>query len=366
VGWDLGTARDRVRVARRLGELPLIDDALRRGEVSYSKVRAMVRVATAENQELLLTFATKATAAHLEKICRRYQAVQRAAKGAREGDPPRRYRTRRELDDGMVRVEVVLHAEEAEQVWTTACANARRVSAETCSPVDGFMGIFHQAARGDSTRVPVELVVTVPADVLPAGEQGTAELDSGAHVSAETVRRLACDAGVVRVVESATGEILDVGRKTRTIPTAIKRALACRDQTCRFPGCTNKLVLDGHHIEHWANGGETRLGNLLLLCGHHRCVHEQGFRVVLDEHQHPTFYDPRGRVVKPIPPRPRLSAPGLPTITAANENANVTITPDTNRCGWDGVAVQYDACLYALNAVEAAPGWAATAAGYAR
>ena len=119
VSWDLGTARDRVRVARKLAEFSAIDDALRRGEISYSKVRAMVRVATPANEQLLLEHARLMTAAHLEKLCRKYALVQRHGQDVRPGDDvQRRYVRRRDTEDGMVKIEAVLHAEEAELVWT--------------------------------------------------------------------------------------------------------------------------------------------------------------------------------------------------------------------------------------------------------
>jgi hypothetical protein len=92
---------------------------------------------------------------------------------------------------------------------------------------------------------------------------------------------MACDAAVVKWQEDENGEPLSIGRKSRTIPPAIRRALQKRDGGCRFPGCcaTNRFV-DAHHIVHWADGGETAMDNLALLCRrHHRLVHEGGFGV---------------------------------------------------------------------------------------
>jgi Domain of unknown function (DUF222) len=118
VGWDLVTARDHVRVARKLAEFPAIDDALRRGEVSYSKVRAMLRVATPENEVLLLEHAKLMTASQLEKLCRKYAMVQRHGQDrSPHDDEQRRYVRRRDTEDGMVKIEAVLHPEQAEMVW---------------------------------------------------------------------------------------------------------------------------------------------------------------------------------------------------------------------------------------------------------
>jgi len=120
-----------------------------------------------------------------------------------------------------------------------------------------------------------QIVVHVDAETLKHSHAGRCELEPGPSIAAETARRLSCDASIVRIVESEKGEPLDVGRRTRTIPPAIRRALNSRDRGCRFPGCSFKRYVDGHHVKHWAQGGETRLANLVTLCRfHHRQVHE--------------------------------------------------------------------------------------------
>ena len=102
----------------------------------------------------------------------------------------------------------------------------------------------------------------------------------GPHLHPETVRRLTCDGALVSILENSQGEVLNVGRKTRVIHSAIRRALKARDDTCRYPGCSHTKYVDGHHIVLWSDGGETKLDNLLLLCRrHHRLVHEFGYRV---------------------------------------------------------------------------------------
>jgi hypothetical protein len=137
VGWDLVTARERVRVARKLAEFPTIDDALRRGEVSYSKVRALVRVATPANEVLLLDHARLMTASQLEKLSRKYALVQRHGEDPHPaGDEQRRYVRRRDTEDGMVKIEAVLHPEEAELVWATLNHAATQLAREPASPAD--------------------------------------------------------------------------------------------------------------------------------------------------------------------------------------------------------------------------------------
>jgi hypothetical protein len=123
------------------------------------------------------------------------------------------------------------------------------------------------------------------------GSRETAERSAGA-----TSRRLCCDASVVRLTKAPDGSILDVGRRTRTIPPALRRALEARDRGCRYPGCGSRFT-DAHHVIPWAAGGDTSLGNCVLLCKyHHRLVHEGGWTVDWWGEGRPVFYDPRGGV----------------------------------------------------------------------
>jgi hypothetical protein len=141
VGWGLGTAREHLRVADRLADLPLLDDALRRGEVSYAKLRAITRVATPANEAALLELARVSSGHQLETACRKYRAVLlHDAEPDPESDRQRRWVARRDTADGMVRIEAVLHPEEAALVWAALdhraqqrCWASHRVSAGTSS-----------------------------------------------------------------------------------------------------------------------------------------------------------------------------------------------------------------------------------------
>jgi hypothetical protein len=152
-----------------------------------------------------------------------------------------------------------------------------------------------------------QVVLHVEEATLSAdGEPGRAELEDGTRVPAETCRRVACDTGVVTVTHAPDDSVLDVGRRRRTIPPALRRALEVRDRGCRFPGCGSRFT-DAHHIRHWADGGATSLENTLLVCKHHhRLLHEEGFRVELNDWPggRPTFYDRRGLPVPEAPPVP--------------------------------------------------------------
>jgi len=114
----------------------------------------------------------------------------------------------------------------------------------------------------------------------------------------ESVKRLCCDGHAVVIGENEKGEPLNIGRKTRTVPKAIKRALEARDRCCAFPGCHHTRFVDAHHIEHWSFGGETSLDNLMLLCSqHHKLVHEGGFAIERDYQNQWYFKRPDGRAV---------------------------------------------------------------------
>jgi hypothetical protein len=147
-----------------------------------------------------------------------------------------------------------------------------------------------------------QVVVHVDAERLSGHSEGArCQIEEGPALCAETTRRLACDASLVSMVNGPKGA-LNVGRKTRAIPPAMRRALQARDQGCQFPGCNNHKWVDAHHITHWARGGETRLDNLVQLCGHHhRLVHEGGFGISRKVDGALVFRRPDGRVIPPVP-----------------------------------------------------------------
>ena len=147
--------------------------------------------------------------------------------------------------------------------------------------------------------------------------------------SAETSRRLACDAAVVRVVRDEDGSVLDVGRKTRTIPPALRRALETRDRGCRFPGCGLRFT-EAHHIVHWRDGGETSLTNCTLVCRyHHRLLHEEGFSLRVIRGQY-VFLDRDGLPVPDRPPRP--SGGRDPVGALLRENRRRGVEPTYRTC----------------------------------
>jgi hypothetical protein len=190
-----------------------------------------------------------------------------------------------------------------------------------------------------------QIVVHVDAETLVHGRAGRCELEHGPALAAETARRLACDASVVKILENERGEPLSVGRKSRTIPPGIRRALNARDNGCRFPGCSFNRYVDGHHVQHWAHGGETSLANLVTLCRfHHRLVHEG--RVVVQ-----TLDDGAFRFVHPDGRSFESAAPAITNwlrLSAENIDRNVVITPKTAITGWTGESIDYGLAVQVL------------------
>ena len=505
-----GAAREHVRVARALAELPKLSDAMQCGAVSYSKLRAVTRVATPETEQALLDVALAGTAAHVEQVVRTWRRVDRAAEQAEEQqqDESRALDTwvddhgmvvvrgrltpevgavvRRALEAaldaaapnadgpaaggdgqprsaaadgaagdaaeamvptvaqrradalGMVaecalaggldkgtagdRYQVVVHVDAdtlaeggraddcgngADEIGSdesgagdssaddnaaaadgrggaadaaggvtaapdvpagtsAQCAAAASAAAdEACrAPAGGADGPAPSTARpAPAAAEPVRSAARPAARrqaACPGPGSGQSVLDEGGgiHVSAETARRLACDAATVTMHHGPAGEVLDVGRRTRTISPALRRALAARDGHCRFPGCQARRA-DAHHVEHWAHGGATALDNLVLLCRrHHRAVHEGGFRVALGAAGEVRFVRPDGRPLEEAPPLPEVTGPPLASVVARLERAGVQPGPQTGMPAWRGERLDVDWAVSVLwrRRPQAAPG----------
>jgi len=182
-----------------------------------------------------------------------------------------------------------------------------------------------------------QVVVHVDAPVLAdADAPGQSVLDDGAHVSAETSQRLACDASRVVMRHDPDGRIVEVGARTRTIPPALRRALLHRDRGCRFPGCGLRFV-QGHHIRHWAHGGPTTLSNLAILCRrHHRAVHEEGYQVERGPDGELRFRRPDGWPLPESPALPAVLGDPVGMLRARHDECELNIHARTAMPGWLG------------------------------
>ena len=436
LSWQCGigpvAAREKVRVARALESLPKIAGAFGEGRLSYSKVRALTRVATAETEDTLLNIALNGTAAHVERTVRGFRrAVRYLERDEAEAMHERRYLDCRRESDGSVRLEARLapevgemllkaleaaHAQleeragDAEGAGAAAAdaaavpadvsaetsrtksalppcwdAGSENVSAETprrsvsqrrADALEHILGRFLAGKCSGSANGAHEVVVHIAHDALrDVPESSGASFEHGGNVAVETARRLGCDGALVGVVEGAKGEPLAVGRKTRAVPPAMRRALRVRDGGCRFPGCDRFRYVHAHHIKHWADGGETRLDNLVTLCSqHHRQVHEGGYGVRMNAGEI-QFTRPDGPV---IPPAGRTglahgphgecfrgntcekpgntsaksgsasAADGAERLAAFNAARGLAIDAGTARCGWGGERMDYNIAIDAL------------------
>ncbi|MFA5785953.1 MAG: DUF222 domain-containing protein [Actinomycetota bacterium] len=460
-GLDLGAARERLRVARRLVELPRVTAAFARGELSYAKVRALTRVATPTTEETLLMWAQYGTASHLERIVRGFRRAKAAEEAAQAvASHNRRYLKYFHDEDGSLVIRARIPAEQgalvlaalqsaveglaqeepprpvprptarvvarpfvytdvSAQTWGSKIAadlygvseetgvssaspsadlvqwptpaqsaegakqvgvcqspdSAQDVSAETFldplepeDPVaarraDGLIAVAEAflaaSPRSLAGAERHHIVVHVDASTLRDPSLGErCKLEEGPALSAETVMRLSCDASIVPVLHSSDGSVLDVGRQSRSVPAALRRALQTRDGGCRFPGCGASRYVDAHHVSHWARGGSTSLSNLLQLCRHHhhRLVHEGGFSVRAEAAGGFSFSRPDGR---PVPDAPQIRGK-TSTLLEANRQAGLEIDATTCSSRWDGQACDYDMavgflCLDADRALASAP-----------
>src|SRR5581483_3687189 len=326
-GVGLQAAREKLRVARRLGELPLVTEAFAAGELSYSKVRAVCRVARPETEPALVEMARYATASQLEEITRTYRSVtgRPELEGANDRHDGRFARWHWD-DDGSLVLQARLTPEDG-AVVLAALQAGREVAEESQARSDSAESPLGEVRNADALVAMATLAVSAPAGaerrapevvivdravIGGAAEDGRCHLDGGPAIPPETARRLGCDATIVAVTEAADGTPLDVGCKRRTPPAPLRRALRRRDRGCRFPGCGARRFLHAHHVRHWAEGGETKLTNLILLCGrHHRLVHEGGYAVESPGRHVFVFLDRAGRVVPESSPPRQLHGAGL-------------------------------------------------------
>jgi Domain of unknown function (DUF222)/HNH endonuclease len=294
------TATRRVRVARAMHSMPQAARACAAGELSDAAVAILASAresypeAFSGCEEALLQAARTLPVSGLRSVVAYWRQAQDLARAEQEEDE--RFGRRRlhvsPTLGGMVRVDGDLDPEAGQtllsaiQAVMDADARTRR-HPESRSPGQRRADALGEICRSwlDSSERPEVLgerphvVVTLDLEALE-GRAGRSELQDWGPVTPGTARRLACDAKVSRVIVDGASRPLDVGRSTKVVPPALRRAVTVRDRGCRFPGCGRPPGwCDAHHVRHWADGGETALDNLVLLCRpHHRAVH-RGFGV---------------------------------------------------------------------------------------
>jgi len=366
-GLNLGAAREKVRVAHALAGLPKIAASMGRGELSYSKVRALTRVACEATEDTFLMIALHGTAHHVERLVRGYRRAQEAEELSREA----RQHANRSLsywfaEDGSLILKARLPAVAGAMLIQALNAAIESIpTTEISADAENERPIMYQTRRADALAVLAEsflaesgassntadryqVVVHVDAETLHEHTAGRCEIEHGPSIPVETARRLSCDASLLSVLETEQGEPLNVGRKTRSIPPAIRRALHTRDGGCRFPGCTHQRYVDAHHIEHWADGGETKLSNLISLCRlHHRLVHEGEILVETQAGGGWRFLHPDGRHFDVIRCT-RAPQHTWEDLGMAHADLGIHIDSDTAATRWRGETMDYDLGVWVL------------------
>jgi hypothetical protein len=294
------TATRRVRVARAMASMPRSAEASAAGELSEAAVGLLASArethpeAFARTEEALVQAARTLPVASLRSVIAYWRQAQDLAEA--QADEDERYGRRRlhvsPTLGGMVRVDGDLDPEGGQMLLTAlravtdADAHAHR-GLESRTPAQRRADALGEICRAwmDTSDRPVvagerpHVLVTLDLEALE-GRAGRSELVDVGPVTPEAARRLACDAKVSRIITDGSSQPLDVGRSSKIVPPALRRAVIVRDGGCRFPGCGRPPSwCDAHHIRHWADGGRTALDNLVLLCRpHHRAIH-RGFRV---------------------------------------------------------------------------------------
>jgi hypothetical protein len=311
-GISLSAAREKVRTAQSLRDLPGVLRAFREGRLSYTKVRALTRVAARHDEEALLRYALDATAPQVEERCRQIRNVQPdSVHDARRRWEARSLSAWRNAGRGTLCLRVELPLDVGELVMQAierALAQEEVADGDAETSKTGFQsqqadalvaiartyldgGVAGASAESASTADRYQVVVHVDEAALHGGV-------GRADAPLETVKRLACDSSVVVVTEDERGTPLDVGRKQRTVSTPLRRALWSRDRHCTFPGCHRTRFVAAHHVHHWTDGGPTSVDNLVLLCSqHHRLLHEGGYSIRRDDRGGLYFVRADGRVI---------------------------------------------------------------------
>jgi hypothetical protein len=317
------TASRRVRVARALTAMPQAAEAFSAGELSDAAIALLASAqqadpeAFARCEEALLQAARTLPVAGLRSVIVYWQQAQDLALAERDEDErfERRHLHVSPTMAGMVRVDGDLDPETGQTVITALRAvmdaDVRaHAGPELRRPGQRRADALGQICRSwiDSSDRPKVLgerphmVVTLDLEALE-GRAGRSELQDAGPVTPEVARRIACDAKVSRVITDAASRPLELGRSSKVVPPALRRAVAVRDGGCRFPGCGRPSGwCDAHHVRHWADGGETSLDNLVLLCRpHHRAIH-RGFGIEMVNGS-PAFTRPDGTPLdEGIPP----------------------------------------------------------------
>ncbi len=303
---SIGTAREWIRIAHVLDELPRIREVYSNGRLSWDQLRALVRFVTSDNQAEWAERAPEMTVAEL-------RAVNKTVKSADVVEAHERRWVSWWFHDDRPGFHMTVDTADVEgaalATWLSRRANQYDpdpqfgvYEAFEARCADALYELASQALAGDRDHDRATLLVHTDLTTLLYGI-GTASIDDGPALSNDTLRRLACDARLQLALTDPEHKPIGVGRTTCTIPPWLARLVRARDRGCRFPLCRRTHWTQVHHIIHWADGGPTNLDNLITLCGyHHRLIHEHGWTIAGDPGGEITWHRPDRYVFSPVPP----------------------------------------------------------------
>jgi hypothetical protein len=349
-GLDLRSARDKVRVAHALERFELIRQAFAAGRLSYSKVRAITRVASPATEGDLVMLAEHAPTEHVERIVRAYRRCIDIEQERRDVQD-RHARTQGVSwwdGDGTGVLYARLDPEDMAVVREALAAARTELSVDGSAEPPASRPLPAQAlvalARayldnlGDTNAPRYRVMVHADEDVLTRDSDGRCELDDGPALSPDTARRLLCDHALVAVLQDSLRRPVRVGISIDT-PARVKRAVRIRDRGCRFPGCRQRRYTDVHHVRWRSRREGHHLDNLVELCWHHhRLVHEGGWDLRVETDGTLTAIRPDGGrlVLRPVP------VLGDDEIANSNARAGVTVAPDTIHPTWHADTLDLD------------------------
>jgi hypothetical protein len=306
------TARALVRVAEKAWDLPQLTEALKDGEITFDKLRAVADVATPENDTELVEAARERSVRELAEVARSHREAPGPSQAALDHD-----RRSLRFNDTFRTMTVQLPPESFAQTRNCIESIARDVPSDGETPwdqrmCDGFMGLVRSQSRGagetdGSTKSPYFVVVHVPlaalVDESGEGSDLAGELERDGLLNVVTVQQISCDATVALAVDDDEGRTMYEGRSRRDPSGPQRREVRRRDRHCRFPGCANVTFTNTHHIKRWKpDRGPTDLNNLCLLCvHHHHLVHRGDWTMSGNANEELTFVGPSGRVMTSRP-----------------------------------------------------------------
>jgi hypothetical protein len=307
LGVSRQDARDHLRVAEALAELPHLAEVASTGQLSWEVTCALTEFATATTDAQLAEQARGMTAAHARRLARRHRVATKQQD--REARRTRSLTWHTDSANNMVVFNGRLPLVDGETVTTALDRIIETYGPDPVTKVyephaaraaDALVDLARQRLADDADTDRATVVVHAPAEIFANRDDVSGHLSTGEPVYAGAVRRLACDARLQISLYDENGPVpfIGIGNTSRVTPMWLRRRVLARDHHCRFPGCSSRFGLDVHHLIWVEHGGPTNESNLLALCRHHHHdLHEGGYTARGDANGVVTVFTPTGKVL---------------------------------------------------------------------